>query len=157
MIKSRRVLCGVYAFIALLALVATWRQNLAFMTPAQDPIAAPVNGFAQFWLATLTNHATTSIMVDLALLVLAAVIWMVIEARRVGVRFVWAYVVLAMLVAVSVTFPLFLIAREMRIAALPAANFGAGHAALGLKTRDWIGITVFGVPTVVFAFWTLVF
>lgn len=47
---------------------------------------------------------------------LAAVIWMVLEARRVGVRFVWLYVLFAMTIAISVTFPLFLVARERRLA-----------------------------------------
>ena len=94
-------------------------------------------------------------MVDLALLILAAVVWMVLESRRVGVRFVWAYVVLAMLVAVSVTFPLFLIARELRLAALPPAAGGEGRAPLGLMARDWLGFVLLGAPTLAFAGWTL--
>jgi hypothetical protein len=35
---------------------------------------------------------------------------MVIEARKHGVRFVWAYIVGGLAIAISVTFPLFLIA-----------------------------------------------
>ena len=46
---------------------------------------------------------------------LAALVFMVVEARRTGVRFVWIYVVLSFVVAVSVTFPLFLLARERRL------------------------------------------
>ena len=40
---------------------------------------------------------------------------MVIEARKHGVKFVWAYIVGGGLIAISVTFPLFLIAREVRL------------------------------------------
>ncbi len=40
---------------------------------------------------------------------------MVIEARKHNMRFVWAYIVGGYLVAISVTFPLFLIARELRM------------------------------------------
>jgi hypothetical protein len=43
---------------------------------------------------------------------------MVLEARKLGIRWVWAYVVFGVLIAISVTFPLFLIARERRLAAI---------------------------------------
>jgi hypothetical protein len=45
----------------------------------------------------------------------AAAVLMVIEARKHAVRFVWLYIVGGLLIAISVTFPLFLIARELRI------------------------------------------
>ena len=54
---------------------------------------------------------------------------MVIEARKHDVPFVWAYIVGGMLIAISVTFPLFLIARERKLAATDAP---------GLKTLDVI-------------------
>jgi hypothetical protein len=41
-----------------------------------------------------------------------------VEARRVGVRFVWVYVVLSLAIAISVTFPPFLIARDLKLARL---------------------------------------
>ena len=78
MTSSRRLLCGGYGLVALLALVATWNQNLQFMAPP-GANAGPGSGLAQFWLATLANHATTSITVDLFLLLFVAVIWMVME------------------------------------------------------------------------------
>ena len=40
---------------------------------------------------------------------------MVIEARRLGVKYVWAYIIGGFLIAISVTFPLFLLARELRL------------------------------------------
>ena len=39
----------------------------------------------------------------------------VIEARKHGVKFVWLYIVGGYVIALSVTFPLFLIAREVRM------------------------------------------
>jgi hypothetical protein len=104
---SRKVLCAVYAAIALVALVATWSQNILFFRTG--------GSFMGFWEATKNNFASRSITVDIGLFLLAAAILMVIEARRVGVRFVWAYIIGGFLIAISVTFPLFLLARELRL------------------------------------------
>lgn len=99
-----------YGLIAVAALLGTWSQNLAFF-------AMPDNGgIAGFLSMAMVNPAAASLTIDLGFFCLAAVIWMVVEARRTGVRFVWVYVALSFLVAISVTFPLFLIARELRLA-----------------------------------------
>ena len=106
---SRKVLCGFYAVIALAALIATWTQNAAYF-----PKGA---GFLKdFALDLKANPASRSISADIALFMLAAVVFMVIEARRHGIPYVWAYVLGGMLIAISVTFPLFLIARERKLA-----------------------------------------
>ncbi len=108
---SRKVLCAVYAAISLAALVATWSQNLEYFGGG-----SPVSGFADFWQDTRANPAAQSITVDIALFMLAAMVFMVIEARRHHIRFVWAYILASAFIAISVTFPLFLIAREARLA-----------------------------------------
>lgn len=111
MTKNRRMLCGVYALIAAAALIATWSQNLAYL---HSP-----SGFLNSFLQDLkVNAASRSITVDILLFFLAAAIFMVLEARRCGVRYVWAYIVGGMLIAISVTFPLFLIARERKLATM---------------------------------------
>ncbi len=76
---------------------------------------------------------------------LAAVVFMVLDARRLRIRYVWLYVVGAALIAISVTFPLYLIARERRLAAagddlppLPAAD----KVALALVTAGIAAFTV---------------
>jgi hypothetical protein len=104
---SRRILCIVYAAIALVALVATWSQNIAFFRDG--------GSFWGFFEALKVNPASRSFTVDIALLLLAVAILMVIEARRLGVKFVWAYIIGGFMVAISVTFPLFLLARELRL------------------------------------------
>jgi hypothetical protein len=114
MTGSRKALCAVYAAIAVGALFATWSQNLAFFA------AEPDAGVAGFIAGGYANHAAASLTNDLLFLLFAAIAFMLVEARRHGVRFVWVYVALSFLVAISVTFPLFLIARERRIAAAGA-------------------------------------
>lgn len=62
---------------------------------------------------------------------------MVTEARRLGVRLVWVYVALSFAIAISVTFPLFLIAREMRLAKMQTTA-----SAVKLTTLDIAGLAL---------------
>lgn len=136
----------IYGCIALIALVTCWRQNLLFM---QDPNVGFATGFFEFWPALLANRATTSITIDIALLGLAAMIWMVFEARKLGIRFVWLYILLSFFIAISVMFPLFLVARERALAA------PANEPEPRLRAEDMIGLGLLGVSSVGFALWTL--
>jgi hypothetical protein len=112
MAAKEHLLCGLYAALALAALVTTWTQNLAFMArPDSD-------GISGFLAAAFANPAAASIGYDILFFSLAAFVWMVVEAHRLGIRFVWLYIVLSFLIAVSVMFPLFLIARQRRLSAL---------------------------------------
>jgi hypothetical protein len=75
---------------------------------------------------------------------------MVIEARRLAIRWVWLYILLGFLVAISVTFPLFLIARERRIAAI-----GDASSDLGLSRADLAALVVLAGLTAAITVWTL--
>jgi hypothetical protein len=136
MLMSRKLLCAVYAVIALVALVATWSQNIAFLQTS--------GGFFDFWEATKANPASRSITVDIALFLLAAAILMVIEARKHGVKYVWAYILGGFVIAISVTFPLFLIARELRLEKSDATD---------LRQSDTILLTVLATATAAFTIW----
>jgi uncharacterized membrane protein len=54
--------------------------------------------------------------VDLSIVAIAAVVFMIVEAKRVGLKRVWLYIVLSGVTAMAFTFPLFLAMRERRIA-----------------------------------------
>jgi hypothetical protein len=110
MTTPSRVRCSLYAAIAVVALIATWTQNIAYLD-------SPATFLPDFLNDLMASAASRSFTADLVLLTLAAVVLMVAEARRHGIRFVWAYVIGGLLIAISVTFPLFLIAREIRIQA----------------------------------------
>ncbi len=112
MTQAQRLLIGLYALVALAALFATWSQNLQLMTPGMGPF----DPYVVFVEQTRVNPASRSITVDIGFFLLAAAAFMVIEARRLGVRFVWLYILFGFLIAISVTFPLFMIARELRLA-----------------------------------------
>jgi hypothetical protein len=111
-----KALCFTYGAIALGALVATWSQNLAFL---RAPESGGLLGFIE---AASANAASRSIGFDLGFFCLAACVWMVVEARRLRIRFVWAYIALSFVVAVSVMFPLFLLAREIQLARAGSAE-----------------------------------
>jgi hypothetical protein len=132
MTQSSRLLCTVYAAIALAALIATWSQNLAYFTGPADLIPA----LGLFLQDTTVNPAARSVMADIALIFLAAAIFMVIEARKHGIRFVWAYIAGGLFIAISVTFPLFLIARELKLSTSDATH---------LRAVDIAGLAAFAV------------
>ncbi len=123
-------LCAFYALVAVAALYATWSQNLQILGNGGF-----FEGFAHFWRLTGANPAATSITVDIGFFFLAAAAFMVIEARRLGVGFVWLYILGGFLIAISVTFPLFMIARELELPRTPGA---AAEAAWTLKWIDYL-------------------
>ena len=75
---------------------------------------------------------------------LSAVILMVIEARRLGVKYVWLYIAGAFVTAISVVFPLFLIARELRMGASDAPRLGA---------TDTVLLALVAIATAVWTVW----
>ncbi len=106
---SPRALRIVYGLLAVGALFATWSQNLAFFASSDGSMSA-------FLSDAYASPAAASLSNDLLFLTAAAIVWMVVEARRHAIRFVWLYVALSFAIAISVTFPLFLIARERALA-----------------------------------------
>jgi hypothetical protein len=150
MSRNRQLLCLVYAAMAALALAATWSQNVAYVPADRGPLAGFAVATARFWPDTLVTPASVSITVDLALLTLAVSIFLVREARRLEMRLPWLYVILGLLVAISVTVPLFLIARERRLARRGPVGPGPG-----LTRNDAIAFAVFGLATAVFSLWTI--
>lgn len=53
---------------------------------------------------------------DLLIVALAGSAWMIFEAKRLGMRFVWAYILASGVTAFAFTFPLFLAMRERTLA-----------------------------------------
>ena len=136
---SSKLLCAAYATIAIAALIATWSQNLAYFDSPTHFISA----FEAFLRDTKVTPASRSITVDILLFFLAAAILMVIEARKHGIKFVWAYIAGGALIAISVTFPLFLIARELRVGKTdPTRLRAADTVPLALLTVVIAGLTI---------------
>lgn len=108
--KDKR-LCALYLLFALGALIATWSNNLEFF--ALPDHGGGLMGFIRMANA---NPAARSLSNDLLFMCFSAFTLMVVEARKHGVRHVWLYILLSLCIAVSVMFPLFLLARQLKIA-----------------------------------------
>ena len=134
---TSKVLCAVYALIAVVASVATWSQNVAYIDSGAQFVTA-------FWEDSKVNPAARSVTVDLLLFGLPVLILMVAEARKHGIKFVWAYIAAGFLTAISIVFPLFLIARELRIARTDPTR---------LRTADTVALTLLGLAIAAFVIW----
>lgn len=139
MVIPRSRLAFFYGVLAFVALLATWHQNLLYFAGGS---AESGSTFVAFWKDTMANPAAASIALDLGLLLVAVVVWMVLEARRLGMPYVWLYVVGGFLIAISVTFPLFMLMRERRLATL-------GQVQPAITGADAIGLLLVALPVLV--------
>ena len=105
-----KTLCWIYGLIAFGALIATWSQNIRFFSEDGN------GGLGGFIDGMYENAAAASISNDLLFMLLAAFVLMFVEGRRHGIRHLWIYFAGSFLIAVSVMFPLFLLARERKLA-----------------------------------------
>jgi hypothetical protein len=103
--STEKALCAFYGLVAVVALV--WTQIVLV-----DYLGSDGNLTDDLFGNGAAHFAT----VDLLAVAIVGIVFMVVEGRRVGVRFLWVYVLLSFLVAISVAFPLFLIARQVRLA-----------------------------------------
>jgi hypothetical protein len=95
----------VYAALAVSGLTGTWWFNL-------QVDSGGVGGYLGDWFAT---PASSSAAVDVLVVAVAAVVFILAEGRRLGMRRVWVLALMTPLTAVAFTFPLFLALRERRL------------------------------------------
>ena len=111
-----RTVGGIDALVVEAATEGTWGNNIQYLH------LGFVGANLQFWQETLANPASRSITVDLLFLFLAVSMWMLLEARRVGIKHGWLYVILGIFIAISVTFPLFMMNRERALSKLEGTS-----------------------------------
>lgn len=134
----RGALCAVYGAAGVVALVGTWGNNLQYF--GDGILGANI----RFWQETLVNPASRSITVDILFLGFAAVVWMLLEARRLAMRGAWLYVLFGVFVAMAAAFPFFLIHRERTLSARE------GSAAGALSAGDLLGAGLLGAVALVY-------
>ncbi len=102
-----------YALLAALGLIGPWYWNVQHTLAGGTLVSFVTDQWA--------NPATRSIGIDITAAALAFTIWMVVEARRLGMRW-WLWIVMTYLVAFGFACPLFFLMRERRLAALADAS-----------------------------------
>lgn len=104
-----------YAVLAIVGVLVTWYWNIQFM--------GAHGGFSLMTFVTdnYVNAASASISNDILIATATFAVWSFFEARRLQMRHWWAYLVLTLAVAIAFAFPLFLLMRERRLAALNRA------------------------------------
>jgi hypothetical protein len=141
---SRRVLCVVYALTGLVALVGTWGNNIEYLH------LGLVGANIHFWQETLVNPASRSITVDILCLALAAIVWMLLEARRLSMRGAWLWVLFGVFVAMGAAFPWFMVHRELVL-----EKWDASGNAGTLSAADIVGIVLVGIAVLAYTFLAL--
>lgn len=109
MTRAETIRCWIFGAIALAALIGTQWTLVDYI--------AGSGGLGEFLEATVDGHAAVFLTIDLLAVAVAATVFMVVEGRRIQLPWLGLYVALVFLVAVSVAFPLFLLARTRRLAA----------------------------------------
>ena len=142
---SRRALCIVYALVGLVALVGTWGNNIDYLD------LGIVGANIHFWQETLVNPASRSITVDILCLALAAIVWMLLEARRLTMRGAWLWVLFGAFVAMGAAFPWFMVHRELVLEKREASGNGGA-----LSAADVFGIALIGIAVLAYTFLALV-
>lgn len=102
----------VYLVIAVVGLVGTAWFNVR-------SVLEPTGG--SFFSAWFANASVSSLAWDLLAAASAASVFIIIEGRRLGMRWPWLYVAVSFVTAVGFAFPLFLAMRERHLARQPAA------------------------------------
>jgi len=104
--KNWTPLAITWLVLAIAGLIGTWTFNVLAIQQMRDYIGDWVN----------SGPAVSSLTVDLLVVAVAGCILIVVESRRLGMRFAWLYIVLSGITAFAFTFPLFLAMRERKIA-----------------------------------------
>lgn len=117
--KNWTPLAITWLVIAIIGLIGTWTFNVLAIVQMRNYIGDWVN----------SGPAVSSLTVDLLVVAVAGCILIVVESRRLGMRFAWLYIVGSAITAFAFTFPLFLAMRERTLAAKRAEAAPSADAA----------------------------
>ena len=96
-----------FLILSIIGLITAWVFNGIASVTGQDYLDAWF-GSAVDWVLSM----------DILIVAVAGSAFMIFEARKLGMKRVWLYIVLSGVTAFAFTFPLFLAMRERKLAAL---------------------------------------
>jgi hypothetical protein len=101
--STRRV---VFLTLTVVGLIATWYHLVPYV------IEQGGFSFGQFVADINANKAASAVTNDIMVVVVMFLFWSFLEARRLGMKHWWLYVLLTFTIALAVSFPLFMYMRE---------------------------------------------
>ncbi|MDR9397281.1 DUF2834 domain-containing protein [Pontimonas sp.] len=108
MTRAQRSRFWFYLIVSVVGLVTAWVFNgLAVMAGATS------GDYLDAWF---TSSLDWVLSLDLLVVALAGSAFILLEGRRLGMRYLWAYILASGLTAFAFTFPLFLAMRERALA-----------------------------------------
>lgn len=107
MTKNWTPLAVTWLVLAIAGLVGTWIFNALAIVQMRNFIGDLVN----------SGPVVSSLTVDLLIVAIVGSILIIVEARRLGMKRAWLYIVFSGITAFAFTFPLFLAMRERAITA----------------------------------------
>jgi hypothetical protein len=110
----------VYGFLAVAGAVVPWYFNIRFMIETGTPLT-----YEGLFAAGFETRLASSLTSDFLIGATAVLLWLVADARRLGLRHWWVYLAITVLVAFASACPLYLLMRERRLQQLSAM----GHTA----------------------------
>jgi len=96
-----------YLILSIIGLVTAWVFNGIASIQGQD--------YLQAWFGQEVDWVLS---LDILIVAIAGSAFMIMEARKLGIKRVWLYIVLSGVTAFAFTFPLFLAVRERKLAEL---------------------------------------
>ena len=91
--------------LSAIGLITAWYYNGIAVMKSQDYLAA--------WFGTEVDMVLS---LDLTIVAIAGSAFMIFEAKRLGMKRVWLYLVLSGITAMAATFPFFLAMRQLKLA-----------------------------------------
>ena len=105
-----------YLGLSIIGLIIPWYYNFQFMNnTGAGLLSFPLSDFIRDGFA---NSAASSLTTDLLIGASAATLFIIIEGRRLRMKYWWVYLILTNLIAFAFAFPLFLFMRERKLEVL---------------------------------------
>ena len=106
-----------FLLLAIAGAVLTWYHNYQYML-----VSDGVFSVADFIAGGMANPAAASLTMDIGIAATTGFIWMFFESRRLGMKYIWAYLISGCFIAFAFAFPLFLMMRERKLAELESQD-----------------------------------
>jgi len=106
-----------YGIFAIAGAIVPWYFNIRFMLDTGELIT-PHGLIASGFVTPLASSLTSDFLIGTT----PVLVWMIVEARRLGMRHKWMYVVAVFLIAFAFACPFFLFMRERHLRHRPVTD-----------------------------------